>query len=165
MEARKIDEAYAVTDDGRVWSYKTSQWLKPATTSRGYPCVRLHGKTHSVHRLVAAAFCNNADNKDCVNHINGDKSDNRAENLEWVTHSENHKHAFDTGLRLPSEKQKEVVRKQGIKNRRFTYADAEQMRKMYSEGLTQIQIASIYDTTSATVSNIVLNKTYKKEAA
>jgi len=165
METRKIDEAYAVTDDGRVWSNKTNKWLKPATTGRGYLSVRLHSKTQSLHRLVALAFCENPEGKPCVNHIDGDKVNNCASNLEWCSYSENHKHAFDTGLRLPSEKQKDVVREQGIKNRRFTYADAEQMRKMYSEGSTQTHIASIYDTTSATISNIVLNKTYKKEAA
>lgn len=70
--------------------------LKLAPFSNGYLFVQLQDKPKKecrlVHRLVAEAFIPNPDNKKEVNHISGDKTDNRVKNLEWVTRSENQIH-------------------------------------------------------------------------
>ena len=88
---------YQVSSKGRVKSlnYKKTgkeKLLKSAKKS-GYPFVALYkdGKKKQtlIHRLVASAFIPNTDNKPCIDHINTDRTDNRVENLRWVTYKEN----------------------------------------------------------------------------
>ena len=89
----KIEEFnnYSISNLGNVKNDKTGRILKTYTKPSGYKQVQLGRKTIPlyIHRLVAKAFIPNDDNKPQVNHKNGDKSDNRVENLEWVTASEN----------------------------------------------------------------------------
>lgn len=94
---------YQVSNFGNVRSLKYNhtkeiKLLKPQTTPKGYLWVCLKGKKVMVHRIVANTFISNLDNKTQVNHINGDKTDNRKENLEWCTNSENQLHAYKLGL-------------------------------------------------------------------
>lgn len=76
--------------------------LKNRLTDRGYQSVVLYNngkpKSFRVHQLVGKAFINNPLSKPCINHLDGIKSNNKVENLEWVTISENQKHAFKIGL-------------------------------------------------------------------
>lgn len=88
---------YTVREDGQIVS-RFGRVITPQMTKAGYVRVELAGRKHLVHRLVAGAFIANPDGKPCVNHIDGNKTNNNASNLEWVTQSENQLHAYRCGL-------------------------------------------------------------------
>lgn len=107
---------YEVSDLGKVRTSKNKttvssfhgerRWkqrvLKQKTDKKGYKRVSLwkdqKEKTFQVHRLVAEAFIPKVENKDCVNHIDGNPSNNYLNNLEWCNHAENLFHAYKNKL-------------------------------------------------------------------
>lgn len=102
---------YQISNMGRIWSCRQNRYMKPYKNNKGYQMIKLiavNGKRKAelVHRLVALNFIDNPEHKPEVNHINHIRDDNRLENLEWVTHSENNM----LGRKLPyKHKQKEKI--------------------------------------------------------
>ena len=98
-----IESNYVIDEQGRIFNITNNKELKGSITESGYKYFRLsqQGKKFRfyVHRLVAEYYLTNNDSTKIVNHKNGNKLDNRVENLEWITHSENNIHANATGLR------------------------------------------------------------------
>jgi len=169
IEVEGYEGLYAVTRDGRVWSYRADRFLKPIKGT-DYYVVGLHKggvqKSAHVHRLVAAAFCENTDAKIQVNHKDGDKLNNHADNLEWVTPSENRQHAWDIGLQPRTEAHRQSAVNAGHGRRIFTMDQANEIRRQYAAGgISQHKLARIYGTSQAIISGIVLNKSYVEEAA
>ena len=89
---------YEISSLGRVRNTVTDYILKPYDDGDGYLRVKLHRVNCRVHLLVATAFIPNPGNKPVVNHMNGNKHDCRASQLEWATVAENTQHAWDNGL-------------------------------------------------------------------
>lgn len=95
---------YAATEDGRIWSHRKQRFVKVhINPNTGRHRVGLYNKKgvrcrYYVYQLICITFHRNPHKKPEVNHIDGNKLNNCAANLEWATRSENQSHAFHTGL-------------------------------------------------------------------
>lgn len=140
-----FESRYDVSNRGRVISSLTGRDLRPGPTSRGYLSVVLYDgskpkkpRSFLVHRLVAAAFIGPNPDGHIVNHVDGDKTNNRVENLEYVAHRENSLHAEYNGL-APRR-----YRGQDNCNAKLTDADVRQIKAMIALGVQIKSIARAY---------------------
>jgi hypothetical protein len=105
-----------------------------------------------VHRIVATAFIPNPDNKETVNHKDGNKQNNHVDNLEWHSYTENMMHAHRTGLHP-------------VKHRRLTWAQAEEVRSIWAEGDHLVtELAKLFGVHDNSIKQIILGLTYKEKA-
>lgn len=100
------------------WNFKKWNIFLGKSNTQQYIRININWKVYLAHRLVAQTFIPNPENKKEVNHKNWIKTDNRLENLEWVTHSENHLHKYRVLWYKNSIKQKECVRILNYKKRK-----------------------------------------------
>lgn len=131
---------YSVDEEGKVKNDITNKELSPRI-QQGYKHVTIYinkkPKSCRVHRLVATAFIPNLENKPYVNHLNGIRSDNRVENLEWATPSENTQHAVDTGLFKPT-REKQVVQYSLNGNKIATYRSISEAARKTNSSVEKI---------------------------
>ena len=148
---------YYISSCGKVFGCKGEQ-MKTQISNRGYERIWLtiNGKRehHSVHRLVALNFVPNPEKKLEVNHIDGNKLNNNASNLEWCTRRENAVHSIRV-LGNPKPPKPTVS-----PNRHLTFEQAQAIR---ADSRTQREIASEYGITQGSVSLIKRGITYTKE--
>jgi len=155
---RNIDGwPYSISSFGETKNLRTGYVLKGRPTRCGYLIVTLQNEglilAATVHTLVARAFLSNPENKQTVNHKNGDKSDNRLSNLEWATHSENAVHAFKLGLRKG---------RKGLKhhNTILSEDDVRLIRRLGKSGLQQKQIAELFPVCRGTIQAIISRRNW-----
>lgn len=157
MKRIKGFEDYLINVFGDIYSMKSNIWLKQCNDKYSYLYINLckkgKYKKFKVHRLVAETFIPNPDNKPQVNHKDGNKQNNHIDNLEWVTCSENHIHAYKIGL----ENHKGINHPQ----HKLTKNDVLTIRDLYLNGMKQREIGKIYGIHQAHISNIVNIKTWK----
>lgn len=152
--------AYAVNRRGEVKNLETGCTIKPIKMATGYlaVCIKIDGKKtmQSIHRMVATAFLPKQDGKHVVNHLNGIKTDNRLENLEWCTHSENLKHARSTGLTsAPVQGYGEACTAA-----KLTWEKVAVIRDLAGKGRSYSSIAKVFGVHPSTISLIAQGKSW-----
>jgi len=156
------EDYFQISNEGRLYSKRTQKILKQTISKTGYYTVstRFGGRTGVVkcfkmHRLVADAFIYNPLEKPVVNHIDGNKLNNNVGNLEWVTDSENSRHAHRTGL---------VKVKCGTANSNSKLSDEQvnEIRMRRANGETCKYLGEVFGVHHMQISRIYRNISYKK---
>ena len=162
---------YLISNKGNLKSVKTLKDVKLFTKDDGYVSytLRLDNKGYYkyIHRLVAEAFVDNPNNKGQVNHINGIKGDNRAENLEWVTPAENIRHAIETGLLKYKKKEKDIKNSKHSKGEdaNGSLLNPEKVikiRVLHETGeYKQVELAEMFGVNHRTINDVIKRRQWK----
>lgn len=141
---------------GRV-GFKKGRILKPGASTKGYLYVVLYKnrkqKNKAVHRLVGKAFVTNPHNYQCINHKSGIKTDNRVENIEWCTYSQNNQHAYFTGLK--------TAKGEKNKNSKLIGKQVIEIKMLLLHGFKNSEICRKYGVRNNTISNIKTGRAWK----
>lgn len=143
---------YEVSNTGKVRRIKDQKIMAQWKNKWGYMLVSVSNeerKSYQVHRLIAEAFIGK--NEKQVNHIDGNKTNNNIENLEYCTASENNKHAFEIGLRTAP-----------YSNAKITYEDAEEIRFRVAGGEKQTSLVKEYKLSPQTINDIIKCRIWNK---
>lgn len=149
FETFTLDD-YLITRDGKVYNKKWGRYVKPQPNGTGYLRVHIAGKMWFVHRLVAMQYVPNPDNKPQVNHKDGNKHNNDADNLEWVTNKENSVHALHNGwMRIEEKHQFAKLRREEVA---YIKSHPEMPRN---------ELAKMFSVSPNTISDIRKGRTWK----
>lgn len=149
---------YEVTSDGRIINISLNREVSQRGNDYSYKVVCLsdnNGKPRfvKVHRLVASKFVPSDDETLEVNHIDGNKSNNNADNLEWVTSRENKIHAWENGLYTHKGESHYLSK--------LTDDDVRKICEMLSSGCRAKEVADLFDTTKDVINNIKSGRSWK----
>lgn len=150
-------DRFEVSNLGNVRYVETGaiKYLTQHPSGYIYVHYKVNGKLKSkkLHRLVATEFCDNPENKGTVNHIDCNKQNNAASNLEWATHKENMRHAYNNGL----------IRRSGIHNGRCALTEevVHNVCKDYQNGLQPKAVSDKYNITRNQATKIKSKLTWK----
>ena len=127
---------------------------KITTRKDGYEVFRQNGKVIYLHRYLAEKYLPNPNNKCCVNHKDGNPSNNSLDNLEWVSYLENNEHA----------KQNNLWGKNILEKRKLTLEQVDEIKTKYiPKKYTMKKLAIEYSVNYRTIWDIINNKSYTKE--
>jgi hypothetical protein len=164
VEVIGYSHLYEVSNLGNVKSLRSGKNLKGIENNDGYLRVNLsnNGKRKPIfiHVLVALSFVENLKPLiyNMVNHLDGNKKNNKWDNLEWTNNSGNVQHAYDSGLNRKGE---------DSSSSKITYKDVEYIRKVYKprdKNFGSRALASLYGVHIDTITKIVKNRNWKDDA-
>lgn len=134
---------YTITPGGEVINNKWNRKVKPQPNGKGYLRFSVGGKLVFVHRIVAQLYVPNPENKPQVNHKDGNKLNNCADNLEWVNNQENRNHAIISNLHIHGEKCPWSKLTQNDINYIRTHADMKRVDLARKFGVSRSHISAI----------------------
>lgn len=153
-ESKIVCDNYIGCPSGNIYNRHGHKMIG-AVGRDGYLHVLLNGKNKNVHRIIAETFIDNPNDYEQVNHINGTKTDNRINNLEWCTRSHNLKHAYENGL-------EQKVTGEKHHNHKLTWDAVARIREAYSNQKSISDLAKEYGVDRSTIHSVVSNETWRK---
>ncbi len=152
-----VSPKYLVSNTGKVLSLRSGRLLRGNKIGKGYVQVNIHARMFLVHRLVAIAFIPNSDGtKKEINHMDANKLNNSASNLEWVSRSENIRHAQKLGLL-----QRPTLRGHLNHKSKLTPQDVIEMRDLYSKWDLQLkELSKIFGISVSCCSRVIRQQAY-----
>lgn len=160
----ELKDYYTITSEGKIYSDNSGLMKTRNRAGTEYQIINFSKedgkkKTFRVHRLVLMAFkpVDGMENLE-VNHIDGNKKNNKLENLEWCTSSENQIHAFKTGLQEPRRGERSNFAK-------LTEEDIKKIFELRKQGLTQKEIGDIIGCSRSNISCILRGKSWQVESS
>lgn len=154
---KRFYQTYSISNFGRVKNDKTNLILKTWLDDKGYEVIRLNSQYFKIHRVVAQAFIPNPNNLSQVNHIDGNKTNNIVDNLEWCSQSYNIRHADTCGLRnMPKGKE--------ASNAKLTQEQVNYIRSNYiprDKKNGGVALAKKFNVSRSEIVKILSGKTFK----
>ena len=150
-------EEYSAMEDGRIWSSKRGKFLSTSKDHNGYYRTSIQHNKKSmgvpIHKLVLLAYVGSCpDGMEC-RHLNGIRTDNHIDNLEWNTHSKNMKDRKKHGTHPKGEQ---------VSTHKLNQKDIKGIRELNHQGCKQKDIATRYNITQSTVSDIINKKIWNQ---
>lgn len=155
---------YIVSTEGKIFSTKNigrgkyHQEITQRLNQDGYYVVTVgvngHRRVRSVHRIIAMAFVPNPNNLPEVDHIDNNRRNNKASNLQWLSGTDNKK-------KTPFEARSETHKGELNGRAKLTAEDVKEIRRLYNNGYTQQEIAKKYNRGWSTIHNIIIGATWK----